>query len=163
MSLANKIVDKLIEADLDDPKGNLDRHAQDIYQQRRFGGKLLAFQPESTEAIAFTHFDCWSDAGDGEDELWDEFDPRSVGLVNRLAQEWAQLPRVDGVKLERLAAMYPHVGLAGTMSAMADVIVAAGYSVYISDSVFEVYRPEDLAEEENVSVDEEEDRLNDIP
>lgn len=151
---ANDLVNKLIEADLDDPAQNLDRHVDALYKERRFGGKLLAFQPESADPLVSVYFDAL--------EPWGEFDPRTIKQLNRLAAEWSKLPKLDSERLRRVVAVYPNSGHAQTYSLMADVFVDAGYSVWLSDTVFEVYRPEDITEEENTN-EAEEDRLNDIP
>lgn len=155
MSTARHIVNKLLETEADSPESNIDRHADAIYKERRFGPKLLAFQPESADPVVAVYFDAV--------ERWDEFDERTINQLNQMAAEWAKLPKMDGERLQRIAAMYPHSGHSQTYSMMADVFVDAGYSVWLSDMVFEVYRPEDITEEENVGEDEEEDRLNDIP
>lgn len=57
---AKAIVNKLLEAGLDDPTANLARHSADIYQQRRYGPKHLIAQPESCDAITAAHFDMWN-------------------------------------------------------------------------------------------------------
>lgn len=148
---AKDIVNKLVEGGLDDPSQNFDRHADEIYKERRFGGKLLASEP-AADPIAETHFDCWSDSADPEDieGYWEEFDPKCVNQMKLLVAEWSKLPNVDATKLAEIAGYYMHSGRSHTFEMLADVFINAGYSVWHSDDRFEVYNPADIAEEENV-------------
>lgn len=140
----NRDIDRLLAPDAAEKW--LDQQADKIYQARRYDGKLLASQPESADPIIAVYFDAV--------EPWDEFDQRTINQLNQLAAKWARLPRMDAEKLRQAVSMYIHSGHDQTYSLLADVFVDAGYSVWLSETVFEVYRPEDISEEENVSEDE---------
>lgn len=156
---AKEIVNKLIESDPDDPGQNIERHSQGIYHERRFGGKLLAAQPESADPVYHTSFDMWNDEADPEAEPWEWNDPRAIDQFNREIEGICkEVPSVDCARLRELAGYYLVSGNDHTWEMIADELVNKGYSVWYSDTYFEVYRPEDIAEQENVDRRDEDEQ-----
>ncbi len=147
---AKDIVNKMLEAEADDPLQNIQRHGAEIYKERRFGGKLLATQPESAEPVAAIHFDLWNDDKDPDQQPWEWDSDQARNQLKLEVEELAKLPNMDTAKLAFVADLYPVSGDTHTFEMIADVLIDSGYSVYFSDLVFEVYRPEDITEEENV-------------
>jgi hypothetical protein len=158
------IVKRLLENDDDD----IGRYIDAAAHQLRYGAKMLATQPTSADPVTYTHFDCWSDTGDDEDdggEVWNWDSDQAVAQVGVLCDEWVTIPGVDADKIRQIQRNYLALGIEGpadygcpgqadAFNEFAKVFIEAGYSVYLSDSMFEVYDPEELSEEDNVSDDE---------
>lgn len=150
MSTARKIVNKLLETEMDSPEANIPRHSAEIYKERRFGAKLLAQQPESADPVYAVHFDMWNDEQDPDAEPWEWNDPRAVAQFQREIEGICnEVPNLNCDRIRELAGYYPYSGDTHTWEMLADEIVKAGYSVYHSQTFFEIYRPEDITEEEN--------------
>jgi len=100
-------------------------------------GRRLDFQSERSP-VWWSHFDCWNDTGSADDDEanWAWNDPRSVACVKTLAAEW--FPDL-GEPINALRDQYLTLGFDAFFAAAAQLFLAAGFDVYLSDTMFEVY------------------------
>lgn len=128
---------------------------QDVPLPARKAG-LLDVEPECADPVDLTFWDCWSGAGDESSPqyAWDA--KESIAIAFNLLCEWSKSLSIPGLR--------PHVirgdvdtfgdyylsggqhaeGYANMFHDVIDLIIAAGYAVYISDTRLEIYNQEDL-------------------
>lgn len=125
---------------------NLDIDTQTVNVTPRF---LEECQDDTSDLVAYTHFDCWGPKGGGHDdvtELWEWNSPQSCSLVKKLAKQWNKLQlerhipeekRFDFLKFAN--DNYLMLGQEPYFLECGKKFIELGFSVYNSDSMFEVY------------------------
>jgi hypothetical protein len=106
-------------------------------------------ETQSQEQAAFyTHFDCWNDTGNSEEDSrgpiapeWKWRSAKATKLVNKLMRDWGKT--VPGLK--RMAKMQNCFrNKEEFFESVGQHFVAAGYCYYLGDAMFEVYHTEDV-------------------
>ena len=104
---------------------------------------------ESCNAVFFTHFDCWNDAGaewDGTHEPPSKFrlyrwqSCFAEHLLDRLFAQWV----VAVPLLKQIRRVSTNCTQDEFFEICGALFVNAGYSYYLSENMFEVYDPDDL-------------------
>jgi len=114
-------------------------------------GVLFDIEPENNEPAGYTFFDCWSDNNDETSPQWDWDDSRSICVAKDVLTNWARSLNLksihpDNLKGENsfdhayLCAGCHHNGYSNIFELVAERLIAAGYSVYRSDTRFEIYQ-----------------------
>ena len=98
-------------------------------------GKILDIQPENREPFLYTHFDCWNDADDPEEEAWDPESKEAINFVeNNLKKEWIEKTGINFSDID-----YKSLGQVEFFNKAAERFAENGYDVYNGDNFFEVY------------------------
>ncbi len=108
-------------------------------------GMLLDEQP-ATNPVEFTHFDEWGLTW--SDVAWD--DPRVVAATQGVLLGWSavlDIPEIaprEGFVKRYISAGCHSGGYPGIFAGVIEKIIEAGFSVYASDAMIEIYRQQDI-------------------
>jgi hypothetical protein len=95
-------------------------------------------QPEHLEPIEFTHFDCWFEDDEDDEDVTPE---RLSDLANDILDGWEE---TLSIKIDREGLDFSDEDRAyDSFWIVADNIVQAGYSVYKGDTFIEIYSKAD--------------------
>lgn len=134
----------------------------ELLKSARQEGRLLEIEP-GIDSIAETHWDCWADDGNSNNPRYEWDDPRSIAIAYASLIQWAELlgiPYLHPEMMRKYSGMGERLindvdhwyltsgqhddGYANVFCIVIDMIIDAGYSVYVSDTRLEIYRTEDL-------------------
>jgi hypothetical protein len=98
---------------------------------------LYEIEPDNLKIIDYTHFDCWFEKDEEDDEDLDETLEQYASVANEVIAVWEQslnikLPRPNFLK----------DGISLGFEVVCEAIVNAGYSVYHGDEFIEIYAKE---------------------
>lgn len=113
-------------------------------------GRLLEQQPDCNEPLTLTHFECWfNDDDDSEYQrgcgktIWDVTVSEFFQMADTVVASWSEtlgLPLAP--VFERAAGRTTHWeqgDVLGVFNPVIDAILDAGYDVYASDTMIEIY------------------------